>query len=81
MIMRMNNFPYWFAKLLEQLTAQELDRYFRPHPYAHKEMDIQAAILRVVEDLYRQDSRDGEIDAALEARLLNTLKDYISILD
>ena len=81
MTMSINNFPYWFARLLQQLTLEELDRYFRPHPYAHEELDIQAAILRVVEDIYRQFSRDGEIDAALETRLLNTLKEYISILD
>ena len=78
---RMNNFPYWFATLLKQLEPEELDRYFRPHAYAHKGLDIQAAILRVVEDEYRQNSVDGEISKPLEAELLSTLKEYIDILD
>ena len=78
---RMNDFPSWFATLLRQLKPEELDRYFRSHPYTHKGLDIQAAILRVVEDEYRQNSMDGEISKPLEAGLLNTLKEYIGILD
>ena len=78
---RMNDFPYWFATLLRQLEPEELDRFFRPHTYAHEGLDIQAAILRVVEDEYRQNSMDGEISKPLEAELLNKLKEYISILD
>ena len=75
------DFPYWFEVLLEQLTPEELTRFLRPHPYRHNGLDIQAAILRVVEDLLRQESNGGRTDEALNTLLLGKLREYIGILD
>lgn len=80
--MRINNFPYRSAKLLEQLTEQELDRYFLvPIHTLTGNWTYRLPFYGLLSDIYRQHSRNGEIDAALKARLLSTLKDYISILD
>ncbi len=79
--LRVSDFPYWFAVMLEQLTPEELSQFLRPHPYRHNGLDIQAAILRVVEDLLRQEGNGGRTDDALNTLLLEKLREYIGILD
>ena len=70
-----HDFPSWFASLLEQLTPEELAKFLRPHRYRYQEMDIQAAILRVVEDLKREDPSQDD------SMLLDRLREYVNILD
>ena len=75
------DFPDWFSVLLEQLTPEELARFLQPHPYHHSGLDIQAAILRVVEDLLRQESNGGRTDEELNTLLVGKLREYLDILD
>ena len=75
------DFPHWFAVLLEQLSSDELTRFLRQYRYHLNGLDIQAAILRIVEDLRRQESNAGRADKSLTPRLLGVLREYIDLLD
>jgi hypothetical protein len=69
------DFPDWFASLLEQLTPEELAKFLRPHRYSYQGMDIQAAILRVVDDLRRESPNQTDY------LLLKKIREYVHILD